>query len=292
RIVGVLPLIDVASPLLGRNLISTAFTVGGGIVADDENAATFLAAAAIEEGRARRAGYVELRSEIARIGGWETKDQIYAGFDRALAAEEEANFEAIPRRRRAEVRKALDALDAGELSYAVDGDIDAFYALYAEALRDHGTPIFPRRFAHALMDEFSDRADILTIRAEGAPILSLLSFAFRDRVMPYYVGAGAKARAHRAFDLAIWLKMRDGAKRGARVFDFGRSKYGAGSFDYKAHWGFAPRPLEYQYALLRARKTPNVNPQNPKFAIVSAAWRRLPTPVANFAGPMLARHLA
>lgn len=86
--------------------------------------------------------------------------------------------------------------------------------------------------------------------------------------------------------------MRRGAERGARTFDFGRSKYGTGSFDYKAFWGFEPRALEYQYKLIGARETPNVNPDNPKFSTASALWRRLPLPIANFAGPILARHLA
>ncbi|MBI1366532.1 MAG: FemAB family PEP-CTERM system-associated protein [Alphaproteobacteria bacterium] len=292
EIAGVLPLIDVRSPLLGRNLISTAFTVGGGVLADDPATALFLAQAALEEGRRCGAGYVELRSARAAIEGWAVKDSVYATFERPLAVGEDAEFAAIPRRRRAELRKALAALSGGDLAVDRRGDVDVFYDLYACALREHGTPVFPRKFARALADEFPDRADILVIRTPDAPVLALLSFTFRDRVMPYYFGATRQARGSRAFDLAIWLKMRDGHAQGLKTFDFGRSKYGTGSFDYKCHWGFEPKPLEYQYALLGARASPNVNPQNPKFALASAAWRRLPLAVANAAGPMLARHLA
>ena len=41
-----------------------------------------------------------------------------------------------------------------------------------------------------------------------------------------------------------------------------------------------------------AKALPNVNPNNPKFAAMSSVWRRLPLPIANVAGPLLARHLA
>lgn len=292
RIVGVLPMIDVKSALFGRNLISTAFTVGGGIAADDAEVCEALAEAAVDEGRRRRVKYVEFRSRSAVVEGWEVKNDVYAGFEAAFAADEAANLKEIPRRRRAEVRKGLDALAAGDLRYDFDDGARAFYPLYAQAMRDHGTPIFPQKFVTVLMEEFNGCADILIIRAEEEPVLALLSFHFRDRVMPYYFGARADARAHRAYDLAIWLQMRRGAARGARVFDFGRSKYGAGSFDYKAYWGFEPKPLEYQYKLIGARRAPNVNPDNPKFSAASAAWRRLPLAAANLAGPLLARHLA
>jgi FemAB-related protein (PEP-CTERM system-associated) len=159
-------------------------------------------------------------------------------------------------------------------------------------MRDHGTPVFPRAFLGELMKEFRERADILVISAKGEPLLGLLSFYFRDRVMPYYIGGRADARDRRAFDLALWLQLRRGAARGARLLDLGRSKYGTGSFAYKTHWGLEPKPLDYQYGLVRAREIPNVNPDNPKFAAAIAAWRRLPLPVANLAGPILARHIA
>lgn len=292
RVVGVLPLIDVRSPLLGRNLISTAFTVGGGVVADDMAAQGALIEAAIEEGVRRRVGYIELRSASACVDGWAVKDNVYAGFERPFAVDEEANLKELPRRRRAEVRKGLAAVETGELRYSFDKDAEVFYRLYSTAMRNLGTPIYPRSFARRLMQVFGDDAEILTVWAGRDPVLSLMSFYFRDRVMPYYFGARRDAREHRAYDLAIWLQMRRAAERGARIFDFGRSKFGTGSFDYKVYWGFEPRPLQYQYKLIGARQTPNVSPTNPKFSAVSAAWRRLPLPVANLAGPMLARHLA
>ena len=291
-VVGVLPLTDVRSPIFGRSLISTAFTVGGGILTADADVRHALAEAAIEAGRERKVRYVELRAKNAVLEGWPVKDSVYAGFEKAFPADEAENLKMIPRRRRATVRKGIGAAEKGELGAVFNGDIDTFYELYAHALRDLGTPIFPKRFVQAVMREFSDDAEILVIKAEGEPVLSLLSFYFRDKVMPYYFGARSDARAHRAYDYAIWLQMRRGAERGSKIFDFGRSKYGTGSFDYKSYWGFEPEPLEYQYALIEARETPNVNPNNPKFAAVSAAWKRLPLGLANFAGPMLARHLA
>jgi len=291
-IAGVLALTDVRSALFGRSLISTAFTVGGGILTSDAAARRALADAAVEEGRRRNVRYVELRARKGVLEGWPVKSAVYAGFEKELPADEAENLKMIPRRRRATVRKAIAAAKNGALSAEFNGDVDAFYALYAQALRDLGTPIFPKKFVRVLMAEFSQEAEILVIAADGQPVLALLSFYFGKKVMPYYFGARADARAHRAYDYAIWLQMRRGADKGATLFDFGRSKYGTGSFDYKSYWGFEAQPLEYQYALIGEREAPNISPSNPKFSAASAAWKRLPLGLANTVGPMLARHLA
>lgn len=292
-VVGVLPLVDVTSLLLGRSLISTAFTVGGGIASSDPEAAQLLAAAARNAGSARRVRYVELRGPAPEGEGWAVKDTIYAGFERELPLTADEVLRAIPQKRRAEVRKGIKRAEAGEIDIALGEDVDMFYDLYADACRTHGTPIYPRRFAQALWREFAASSEIMFIRADGRPIYAVWSFFFRDRTMPYYIGADAPlARENNAYDFGMYRVMLRGLERGARQFDFGRSKYGTGAFDNKVYWGFEPKPLPYSYALIGAREMPNVNPNNPKFSRVAQAWKKLPLPIANIAGPLLARHLA
>ena len=75
------------------------------------------------------------------------------------------------------------------------------------------------------------------------------------------------------------------------MFDFGRSKTGTGSYSFKKHWGFTPEALYYEHALLRLDEIPQINPLNPKYALMIAAWKRLPLQVANTVGPLLAREL-
>ncbi|MFQ5564172.1 MAG: FemAB family XrtA/PEP-CTERM system-associated protein [Parvularculaceae bacterium] len=291
-ITGVLPLVDVKSPLLGRALISSAFTVGGGVAADNAHAAAALADASIEQGRRLGARYVELRGAHAAFPFWKTKKGVYAGFCKAIPEDEAENLAMIPRKRRAEIRKALAAAESGALRVRYDGEADAFYALYARSMRDHGTPVFPKRYLREILRHFRNETEIAVVDHEGEPVAALVSFYFRDRVMPYYAGAAPAARKTRALDYLYWMQMRRAVTRGARLFDFGRSKYGSGAFDYKTYWGFEPVALEYQYALLDARETPNVNPDNPKFSMAARVWRRLPLPLANALGPLAACNFA
>lgn len=287
-IVGVLPLIDVRSPLLGRSLVSTAFTVGGGPLGDDETVVAALAQAAVSLGATRRVQYVEFRSRHDGLDGWIEKAGKYAGFKLALQGDADEQLAAIPKRRRAEIRKALAAEKTGELRLRLENDADGFYALYARSVHGLGTPAFPKRFLGGILGAFADRTELSFVDYKGAPAAGLLSFYFKDAVLPYYVGAAASARDARAHEFLYWSLMRRAAGRGVRSFDFGRSKIGSGAWRFKKLWGVEPEPLVYQYKLIAARAAPDVSPTNPKFAAVSGLWKRLPSGVANRLGPLLA----
>lgn len=119
----------------------------------------------------------------------------------------------------------------------------------------------------------------------------MLSFYFRDEVLPYYAGDDAAARALAANDFKYWELMRRACERGCRVFDYGRSKLGTGPYAFKKNWGFEPQPLSYEYRLYKRDSVPQNNPANPKYRAFIALWKRLPLGVANALGPHIVRNL-
>jgi FemAB-related protein (PEP-CTERM system-associated) len=283
----VLPLVEVRSRLFGHALISNAFCVGGGPLAADEASLRSILDAAEHLGRRLKVDYVELRDTPDAAPGWTGRDDLYAGFEGPIPPDEADNLKQIPRKQRAVVRKALER---GH-STTIDASPDAFFVLYARTMRDHGTPALPRRFFERLLAAFGSDCEILTVHHDGRPISSVLSYYFRDRVLPYYTGSHPDARQTGANDLMYWALMRRATERGCSVFDFGRSKVGTGPYSFKRNWGFEPRPINHQYRLLGAKSLPNVNPTNPKYRAFIQAWRRLPVPVANAVSPLLSRGL-
>jgi FemAB-related protein (PEP-CTERM system-associated) len=119
----------------------------------------------------------------------------------------------------------------------------------------------------------------------------VLSFTFRDEILPYYAGDDVAARDLAANDFKYWELMRHACKQGIKVFDYGRSKIGTGPYAFKKNWGFEPQPLHYEYRLYTRDSVPANNPSNPKYKLMIEAWRRLPLPVANWLGPFVVRGL-
>jgi len=288
RLVGVLPLVHVRSPIFGNALFSVAFGVYGGILAADQDAARALAADAAQLGDNLGVDYVELRHIAATDFGWATKSDLYVTFCRTLAPSSDANLKAIPRKKRADLRKAIDNR---QLSVEVGVDLGTFYRIYSESVRNLGTPVMPRRFYAAILEELGPAAELSAVRGPDGHVAALMTFYFRDRAMPYYGGATPAARPLHAYDLLYWNQMERAVARGTPVYDFGRSKRGTGSFDYKTYWGFTPEPLNYAFHLGRKTELPDVNPLNPKYRLMIETWRRLPLAVANAIGPFIARQI-
>ena len=287
RIVGLLPLARQKSALFGDALISLPFCVYGGVVAVDRIAADALLDAAEACATRLGVGHLECRNLVRQRDAWATSD-LYATFRKEISPDNNVNMQAIPRKQRAMVRKGIKA----ELESRYDDDIDRFFALYADNVRRHGTPAQSRRYFETLKRTFGNDCRVLTVTTPaGRAVSSVLSFTFRNEVLPYYAGDALASRETAANDFKYWELMRRSADAGCTLFDYGRSKVGTGPYDFKRNWGFVPQPLAYEYRLVRATKVPENNPLNPKFRAFIALWQRLPLPIANRVGPLLARSL-
>ena len=286
-VVGILPLAQVKSRLFGNSLVAMPFAVYGGVVADHAMIAAALEAEAERLARELDVAHLEYRNVDPHHADWPTQD-LYVTFRKEILTDDDANMNAIPRKQRAMVRKSIKNGLRGEL----DSTVDRFFALYADNVHRHGTPAMPKCYFAALLREFGKDCEVLTVvDADGTPVSSVLSFYFRDEVLPYYAGDAVRARELAANDFKYWELLRRACQRGLKVFDYGRSKVGSGSYSFKKNWGFEPRPLHYEYRLYRREGIPQNNPNNPKYKLMIATWRRMPIALANFLGPYIVRNL-
>lgn len=289
-IVGVLPLTELHSPLFGRVLASAGFGVGGGILADKPQTVRLLAEECWQLATRLSCPSVEVRGGPLPGREWSVDDTHYLGFARDLATDDEAELLQIPRKQRAEVRKSL-GYDL-DISVGHDpADIAAHYAVYAESVRNLGTPVFPRRLFTEMLHEFGSAADVLIVRDGGNAVAGVLSLYWRGTVYPYWGGGTADARRLRANDRMYFELMRHARARGCTRFDFGRSKVGTGAAAFKKNWGFEPAPLVYYDRVADGAAIRDANPLNPKYRLQVAVWSKLPLAIANRVGPWISRGL-
>ncbi|MEQ8771667.1 MAG: FemAB family PEP-CTERM system-associated protein, partial [Erythrobacter sp.] len=290
-ITGWLPLTELRSALFGKALVSSGFGVGGGICASSEAAADALAEAAERHAASRGFGAVELRGgPIPERPDWRQWNDRHCGFERPLAADDEAEHLAIPRKARAEVRKGIANGMSVRIGRGRD-DLRAHYAAYSQSVRNLGTPVFPRKLFAAMLEAFPGESDILTVFTESAPIASVLSFYHGGAVMPFWGGGTFAARGKRANELMYYKLMCHAREEGAQRFDFGRSKTGSGPWKFKKNWGFIPEPLTYGEWTAPGRPARDVDPTSAAYARRIELWKKLPLPIANLIGPPIARGL-
>lgn len=287
KTIGILPLVQIDSWLFGNALVSTAFCVHGGPVAADSTVAAALITEAIRLADERNVDFLECRCPNPNPGEWKTLSDLYVSFRRPIDPDPEQNMLNIPRKQRAMVRKGIKSGLVSE----IDDNVDRFYDIYATSVRNLGTPVYSKPYFRNLKQTFRDECEILTVCDGKEAVSSVMSFYFRDQVLPYYGGGTDSSRRVAGNDFMYWELLRHACLKDVKWFDFGRSKVGTGSFHFKKNWGFSPEPLEYSYLLRRLDQLPEINPNNPKYKYFIALWKRLPLLVSKAVGPLIARNL-
>ncbi len=285
QITGVLPLSWVRSPLFGSCLVSSPLAVYGGICADDAESHAGLLQAGSELADRLGVQYLELRSRAELFPTSLPGRDLYVTFTQDLTPGPEKLLKALPRDTRYAARKGQKA----GLVWSEDLSLAEFYEIYARSLHRLGTPAFPRELFTNVVDQMGKQARLFGIRKGGVPIAGVLCLYFRDQVLPYYAGALSEYYKDSPNNFMYWSLMAQSCEEGYRQFDFGRSKRGTGSFDFKSAWSMEVSELQYRYHLVKARSVPHMSPVDRKFQLPVAAWKRMPFSWTKIVGPQLIR---
>ncbi|MBZ5495989.1 MAG: FemAB family PEP-CTERM system-associated protein [Acidobacteriia bacterium] len=289
KVLGLLPLFLVRSRIFGRMLVSTPQAAYGGILAESDTVAKAILELARRMAAANKVRFLELRNfkNALEVPGLMPKD-LYVTFRQELSPEVELNMRAIPRKTRAEIREGI----RNGLEFKVNEiGVNQFYDVYSRSLRNLGTPVFSKSLFANGVREFSSNCRIFSVHWHGKLVSAVWTLFYKDEVLPYYGGSMREYNRLAVNNFMYWMLIKYGCENGYRIYDFGRSKKGTGSFDFKKRWGMTMSELPYQYALVRQNSPPDTSPLNPRFSMGIRIWRRLPLWMTNSIGPLIARHL-
>ena len=287
-LVGVLPLVVFRRSLFGTFLVSLPFVNYGGVVARDERISTMLAEAAAAAAKRRGASHVELRHRVRTLVDLPAKSHKVAMLLPLLPDVERA-WNALDKKVRNHIRKA----EKSDLEVRTGGLewVPEFYSVFAENMRDLGTPVYPQQLFEQVITTFPQQARIVLVTHRGEPVAGALSYAFRDTVEVPWASSLRAFRPSCPNHLMYWTIIRQAIADGRRTFDFGRSTPGEGTFQFKTQWGAEAKPLHWEYALLNGTRLPDQSPKNPKFRAAIEVWKRCPLWFTNTVGPRIVRSL-
>jgi FemAB-related protein (PEP-CTERM system-associated) len=285
---GVLPVVLLRRPLASGRLVSMPFLDGGGPCARSPEAARALVDRLLEEARAAGVAGVELRTgQPLPLGAPPRTHKVNMVLP--LPATADALWRSFAPKVRNQVRKAersgLRAVAGGQEL------LDDFYGVFAENMRDLGSPVHGRDFfAHALA-AFGPAARVLLVRRDQITVGGLVSLAFQQTV---YVPWASCLRRHAAACpnmLLYWAILERSVAEGARRLDFGRSTRGGGTHQFKRQWGAQEVPL-YWYSLAPdGGPAPAPSEEGALARRVGRLWQRLPVAVSRVLGPRIRKHL-
>ncbi len=287
---GVLPLLWQKSRLFGSFLTSLPFVNYAGIAAENAEAERLLSEQATTLARELGVRHVELRHRSAHALGdqWTQRTHRVAVW-KTVQGDTEKMWNELPNKVRTDVRKAMKS--SLEATAAGAELLDEFYKVFAQNMRDLGTPVYGRDFFAGIVRAFPQQALINVVRYEGKAVAASFLFGFRDYLEVPWSSSLREYLSLQPNMLLYWKNLCLAGEKGYARFDFGRSPVGSGTHRFKMQWGSEEWPLPWDYWLPPGGSLPELNAQNPKYEMAKRVWRRLPLAITKKVGPRIVRCL-
>lgn len=296
ELVGVLPMMLCRGLSGKRSLISVPYAVYGGPVGESAEVDAALVRGAGKLGEDLRVSRVELRTRRApsfegQPGAPElVPGSLYVTFEKELPGEVDAVLAGMPKKARAEARKARKKHEL-ELSHGV-WFVDDLFRLFLRNKRQLGSPGMPHSLFYRMVAEFGTDCEVHLVRRGKEALAAVMTFAYGDTLLAYYSGTAEGADRQYSASNFMYMALQEWAvERGFRYFDFGRSRRDSGAMAFKRRQGFEEVDLDYRYLLVRSKELPSFTPSNPKTAILRETWSKLPPWMVRRMSASLARFL-
>ena len=280
-LVGFLPMTLCRGITGKRNLISVPYGVYGGPLGDTPETEAALMTAVGDLGRELGVRRVEVRAR--HTPRWESlptapclvPSDLYMTFDCELPAKPEDVLAGMPKKARAEARKARDRHGL-ELAHGV-WFVDDLYRLFLRNKRQLGSPGMPASLFYTMVAEFGTDCEVHLVRRGKEALAAVMTFAYGDTLLAYYSGTNEGADSEFSASNFMYMALQEWAvEQGFKRFDFGRSRRDSGALDFKRRQGFEPQEMAYRYLLVKSNGLPSFTPSNPKTAILRNTWTKLP----------------
>jgi FemAB-related protein (PEP-CTERM system-associated) len=285
---GILPLVVFRNMMFGRFLVSMPFLNYGGVLADSPAVAEALLDAAVAESRRRDARFLELRHVRRHFASLQPKEH-KVGMRLALQGSEDAQWTALDRKLRNQVRKA----DKSGVVVARGGAelLPSFYDVFSRNMRDLGTPVYTRRFFDEVLATFPGHARVFVATLDGRAVAGSITCRWRNAMEVPWASSLREYNPLCANVRLYWEMLRAAVAAGCTVFDFGRSTPHEATYQFKKQWGAEPLPLVWEYWTANDTPLPDMSPGNARFRTAIAVWKRLPVGLTRVIGPPIVRNI-
>lgn len=287
EIVGVLPLVRLKSRLFGDFMVSMPYFNFGGAIANSLSIEQKLIQAANNHAKKIGTNHIEYRDDIARedlssrtekvnmiLSLPDTHHDLWNTFTSKLRSQ-------IRRSQREDTRVNVGSAEV----------LDDFYTVFAQNMRDLGTPVYSKSFFSRILQKFPEHSKVVIIRLKNRPVAAAFLLGYKETLeIPW--ASTIKEVNHLSMNMLLyWEVLKFAIKNHYRYFDFGRSSKDSGTFRFKQQWGAKSKQCYWHYWLSENAELPKLNPDNPKFALAISIWKKIPISITKWLGPLIVKNL-
>jgi FemAB-related protein (PEP-CTERM system-associated) len=284
---GVLPLVRVRSRLFGHYLVSMPFLNYGGPLGSDE-AVRALGEHAAALAERSGADLLELRARRELPLSLAPSHRKVTVLLDLPSGDPDLVWRALPAKVRSQVRRPQK--EGVTVRFGADL-VESFHQVFAQHMRDLGTPTQPARLFETIAERFGNDVWFGCAFLAGQPVAAGCAFRWGNEVELAWASALRQHSRIAPNMLLYWSFMERCVAEGVKTFNFGRCTPDSGTHQFKRQWGATrDEPLWWYHAGPRAGQgTPS--PDGGAFAWGPRIWRRLPLALTNRLGPAVVRYI-
>ena len=292
---GVLPLVKVTAPMMPGKLCSLPYCDMGGCLASNQQTEDYLLDKAVElfyanqldifEYRTTQQGQInddaQLQNKKVRmlLELPESADHLLSGFKSKL---------------RSQIKKA----ERNGLTFELGNSpelVTSFYQVIAKNMKLLGSPVHSKKWYQEICANYADNAVISLVKYKNEVAGAGLILINSDRASIPWASTVREFNPLAPNMLLYWSLLSRSTDLGCRLFDFGRSSYGEGTYRFKHQWGAVPVPLEWKYLSIDGKKQFEIQQETSSKSksrlLVESIWRKLPLPFTIALGSNIRKYI-
>jgi len=286
---GILPIVNLKSMLFGNYGVSLPFFNYGGVCADDANIIRDLLNEAAIVAHLHNMKHLELRHVQNSENGLPVKTS-KVSMRLALPANPEILWKAFPSKLRSQIKRPTK--EGMYCRLGRNEELESFYSIFSVNMRDLGTPVYPKTFFQNILLAFPATTWISTVYTnDNIPVASGFLLGFKGILEIPWASSLRDYNKYSPNTLLYWNALEFACNQDYKVFDFGRSTPGEGTYKFKEQWGAQPTQLYWHYWMRNGGPLPELNPHNPKYRLAIKLWQKLPVSLTKLIGPSIVKNL-
>jgi len=263
--------------IMGRNILTT---VPGGFWAKNQEAEEMLVQGAIQVASQQKLVGPCFKDIGSRLSGFGKSKTAY----RAVMHLPKNNEE-LKKLFSKNIQRDIRSAEKRGIEVAESSDLRQFYKVWAQRMRDLGTPVIPFTFFDNMKTFFKDNMFLLLAKKEGQCIGGVVLLKQGNSLVDPYLGCLSEALKFCTAPFLYYKMLRLAVEQGYRFFDLGRSQPGSGNERFKLRFGTKLEPL-YSYG----GKDP-IQADSSLQNLVASGWKHMPLVAANILGPRMRRYM-
>jgi serine/alanine adding enzyme len=159
-------------------------------------------------------------------------------------------------------------------------------------MRDLGSPVHSKQFILQILLNFPESARLFIVYGQGVPMACSLTLGFNDVLSNPWASSLRRYSQFSPNMLLYWTMLEYACQKNYRVFDFGRSTVGEGTFRFKEQWGAKPASLYWYRFEHDNHSAADTGQDKNRMTRAVELWKRLPVPVTRYLGPKIRRYIS